>query len=339
MKMPPLVLALIAATLVLLVGTALVQATTKDPRGTPVASADNGSPRGLLLLRLALHASGVAVVVVDTTEAFDAAVDSAAIDPRRTVIVVPPPEQSAFSSAEVAHLQSLLKAGARVVVGCDGNANRRKRVAPLLSGTGLVCGSLDEGAKAVDSVDADVAFARRFTVLDRGRVSLIEDRAGLLPWSIADDSDRVVVASAVIGGGELVVLGSMSLLANDGLQRDDNAALLRRLREGRDVVVIDERHHHSRLDAVVARARLQGPGPVTAAVCLALLLVLSLLAWLPRKGVLLDDDLGVAAPGVAARVDGLAALIARTSSSPSSSSSPPSSSSSSSPNRSAGDAP
>ena len=51
MKMPPLVLALIAATLVLLVGTALVQATTKDPRGTPVASADNGSPRGLLLLR------------------------------------------------------------------------------------------------------------------------------------------------------------------------------------------------------------------------------------------------------------------------------------------------
>jgi len=305
MRLSSPVLAVLIAAALLLVGTALLQSTTTTVRSDPIASVDNGGPRGLLLLRLALDADHVVTV------GRDAATLDAVTDPADTVIVVPPPEQSAFNAQETARLRDLAARGARVVVGCDAEPARRKRLRPLVEPSGLRCETLADTTPSSASVDViGIAGVRTLDVLDRGRLVLDEARAGLLPWTVEDKDGRVVVASAVVGRGELVVLSSMSVFTNDGLRRADNAALLRMLVAGRGHVVVDERHHVTRFDAVVARARLQGPGPRTAWLCALLLVPLALLSWAPRKGELLDDDDGRAS-SAADRVAGLAALLTR----------------------------
>ncbi len=308
MKLPAPVIAVAVAALLLLIGTALLQATTSSSRSDPVASVDNGGPRGLLLLQLALSADRRVVVSHDGV-----ALDDVVTDWAHALVLVPPPEQSAFSAAEVTRLRDLAARGARVVVGCDGNPARRKRLRALVDPTGLRCTALADGAKATASVDVDsVDGVRHLEVLDRGRVALDETHAGLLPLSNEDNEARVVVASAVVGHGEIVVLGSMSLWSNDGLVRADNAALLQVFVADRTTVVVDESHHQTRFDAVVARAKLQGPGPRTAAVCAVLLVVLALLSWAPRTGELVGragDDGDDGATSAADRVAGLAALL------------------------------
>jgi hypothetical protein len=174
------------------------------------------------------------------------------------------------------------------------------------------------------------APALRVFARDGGRVVIDDEAAGVLPLSPVDDQAGGGVPGAVVavGTGELVVLGSASVLANDGLAEADNARLLWWLTRGRARVVVDERHHLSRGAAAWQRASLQGPGPVTAIVCLLLLVPLAMLSLAPRRGELLADD-DVLVPAAVARVRGLAALLAssvtgkpRSKKAPSSSSSP-----------------
>jgi hypothetical protein len=314
--------ALLIAAVVLFVGAAILQRAGPAGRSDPIASVDNGGPRGWLLLWLALEQDGRDAVRVDSDGALDAAVASAPGGAAGVVMLVPPPEQTAFSTAEVAGVQTLLAAGARIVVVCDPDKDRQKRLRPLLAGTGVRCvGDVDTPPSTTTlAAPALKVFAR-----DGGRVLIDDEAVGVLPMSAAE-SDIPTGAVVAAGAGELIVLGSASVLANDGLAEADNARLLWWLARGRSRVIVDERHHLSRGAAAWQRASLQGPGPMTALVCLVLLVPLTILSLAPRRGELLaDDDLIV--PAAVARVRGLAALLASSSSPPqqktSSSSSPP----------------
>lgn len=317
--------ALLVAAVVLFVGAAILQRAGPAGRSDPIASVDNGGPRGWLLLWLALEQGGRDVVRVDSDGALDAAVASAPGGAAGVVVLVPPPEQTAFAAGEVAAARTLLADGARVVVVCDPDKDRQKRLRPLLAGTGVRCvGDIDTPSAATTTLAAP---ALRVFGRDGGRVLIDDEAAGVLPLSSADDETVTGVAGAVVGvgAGELIVLGSSSVLANDGLGEADNAGLLWWLVRGRARVVVDERHHLSRGAAAWQRASLQGPGPMTALACLLLLVPLAILSLAPRRGELLVDD-DVVVPAAVARVRGLAALLASSSPSPkkkTSSSSPP----------------
>jgi hypothetical protein len=325
MKVPAPVVAIGLAALVLLLGTALLQRGGSGGPVDVVASTSNAQPRGLLLLGLLLS---------PTTITDSAALTAATAVVDDVVVLVPPPEHSAFSLAEGEQLRAIAARGARVVVACDGADERNRRLTSLLAGTNVACRALPrpeslEGALAVDvdiAVDglADVGTVH---VLDRGRVHVDDDAHGVvaLVTEHTDTADHPVVVSVGVGAGEVVVVGSMSLFANDGLTRADNARLLERLLGERPRVVVDERHHRTRLGAVVGKARLQGPGPLTAAVCALLLLPLALLGALPRRGERLtdhdndaadiSDDVGTVTtsthPHADTRTAGLAAMLVR----------------------------
>lgn len=327
--------ALLVAAVVLFVGAAILQRAGPAGRSDPIASVDNGGPRGWLLLSLALSSAGRDVVRVDSDGALAAAVSAsgaADVGAAGVVVLVPPPEQTVFATAEVAALQTLLAAGARVVVVCDPDKDRQKRLRPLLAGSGVRCVGDTETPSSTTTLAAP---ALRVFVRDGGRVVIEDEAAGVLPLSAPGDQSGEGVPGAVVavGTGELIVLGSASVLANDGLSEADNARLLWWLTRGRARIIVDERHHLSRGAAAWQRASLQGPGPVTAIVCLLLLVPLAMLSLAPRRGELLADD-DVLVPAAVARVRGLAALLASSSpgkarkqtapSSSSSSSSPPS---------------
>ena len=329
--------ALLVAAVVLFVGAAILQRAGPAGRSDPIASVENGGPRGWLLLSLALGAAGRDVVRIDSDGALAAAIDS--VGPAGAVVLVPPPEQTAFSSGEVAHIQQLLADGARVVVVCDPDTDRQKRLRPVLAGTGVRCG----GDTHTDTPPVTTLLAApplQVFVRDGGRVVIDDDARGVLPlladhvWSpdhASNGSTNDAVGAVVaVGAGELVVLGSSSIIANDGLIEADNAGLLWWVARGRARVVVDERHHLSRGAAAWQRASMEGPGPVTALVCLALLVPLTILSLAPRRGELVEND-GPVVPAAVARVRGLAALLSssphRSTSSSSPSSPPPPSSS------------
>lgn len=323
MKIPAPVVAIGLAALVLLVGTALLQRGGSGGPVDVVASTTNGQPRGLLLLSLLLSPT-----TVTDTAALTAA--TAVVDD--VVVLVPPPEHSAFSAAEGEQLRAIAERGARVVVACDGDDDRNRRLTSLLAGTNVACRALPrpetlEAAAAV--VDVTIAVdglsdVGTIELLDRGRVHINDDARGVvaLVTEHTPTADTPVVVSVGVGRGEIVVVGSMSVFANDGLGRADNARLLERLLAGRARLVVDERHHRTRLGAVVGKARLQGPGPLTALVCALLLLPLTLLGALPRRGERLasvdndiSDDVGAtttsAHPHPDPRTAGLAAMLVR----------------------------
>jgi hypothetical protein len=287
MKVPAPVVAIGLAALVLLVGTALLQ---RGGTGGPidlVASTTNGQPRGLLLLSLALSP----IVVTDTAALVNATTVDAIGD---LVVVVPPPEHSAFSTAEGEQLRQLAERGARVIVACDGNVERNRRLTALLATTGVACHALPTANDAAsDAVVVDeLAEIGPIQLLDRGRLVIDDSALGIvtLVTQRTTAADHPVVVSVGVGAGEFVVVGSMSVFANDGLQRANNARLLERLLGNRRQIVVDERHHRTRLSAVVGKARLQGPGPLTAALCALLLVPLGLLGLLPRRGERLIAD-------------------------------------------------
>lgn len=318
--------ALLVAAAVLFVGAAVLQRAGPAGRSDPIASVDNGGPRGLLLLQLAVQQAGRDVVRVDSDGALASLLpgDGALDD---VVIVVPPPEQTAFTSAEGKAIKDLARRGARVVVLCDPDSDRRKRLRAILDETGVGC------VGRTDAPPATIALATpaaKLLVRDGGRVSVTEEARGVLPLSTNDEGGSAG-AVVVVERGELVVLGSVSALANDGLVEADNAAVLWWLLAGRSRVVVDERHHVTRGAAALQRASLEGPGPLTALLCVVLLVPLAVLALSPRRGELVSDD-DVDVPAAVARVRGLAALLASSPPSPSSSK-PSSPSSSSSPAR------
>lgn len=304
--------ALLVAALVLFVGAALLQRAGPAGRSDPIASVDNGGPRGLLLLALALTDAGRPIVRVESDLGLQSATSDVAMDD--VVILVPPPEQTPFSAAEARGLQDLARQGARVVVLCDPDSDRRKRLRQVLDGTGVRCvGTSDAPEESLTLTTPSASLL----VSDGGRVQIDEEAKGVLPLSPSAAAGGVgsvaTIGSAgavvVVERGELVVLGSASALANDGLVRADNAAVLWWLLGGRSRVIVDERHHLTRGAAALQRASLQGPGPLTALLCAALLVPLVIASLAPRRGERLSDD-AVSVPAAVARVRGLAALLA-----------------------------
>ncbi len=187
-----------------------------------------------------------------------------------------------------------------VVIGCDPDEDRQKRLRALLRHTGVRCDRAPEGTAAQEFPLAAPRGHSLF-VRDRGRVLFGEETPGVVP--LVDG----VVAAVSSGAGAFVVLGSTSVLSNDGLTEADNALFIASLM--RRHIVVDERHHLTRGAAAVQKAAQKGPGPVTALVCLLLLIPLTLLGFSPRRGELMTSDDDLAIPAGEARVRGLAALL------------------------------
>jgi hypothetical protein len=122
-----------------------------------------------------------------------------------------------------------------------------------------------------------------------------------------------IVALRTIGKGTALVVGSATVIANDGIAQAENAAFLLDLAAlgGGAPVVVDQRFHVPRARTAFVSAAKKGAGPTTAAVALALLVPLSLLALAPRRGDLARTSLEDGAPAAEAQARALAALLDR----------------------------
>lgn len=350
MNAPAPIKALALAALLLLVGGAILQGARPDGRSDPVASVDNGGPRGLLLWGLLLDRAGVnrrtwyldddVVTTMNTTMA------------KKLVIVVPPPERTKMLPKEAEGLLALARAGAHIVVFCDGSKDRNDRLVTLLAPLGLRCDvDVDAPARTAAMVPG---VPGPITIRDGVSLRLDPEKAGLLALSIGDNpliaDPAPVLARATVEAGDLTVVASVSVVANDGLvpadpERQSGASSAHLAFaswlllggggnvDGDLVVVFDERHHLTRSKAVFMKALTEGPGAKVALACLLLLIPLSLLGLSPRKGELLDAGDGIDTSTSPDRVTALAALMARaglpssTASASASASSSPSSSS------------
>lgn len=298
--------ALLLATGIVLVGGLLLKGTSPASKADPVASVDNGAPRGWLLLRLLLEAEGKDVVVV--RGAGDDGALARAPDGAGVVVLVPPPERSGFSTAEAQDLLRTAERGGRVVVVCDPLKARRQRLNALLAPLHVSCSERDDAASPSVATSTFPGVPSPVFLRDRGRLAL-DDKGGIVPLLVSGAvSDPVATAVVVaVGRGDVVVVGSGTVFANDGLAEEQSAAFLLWL-VGERKVVVDERHHRTRGRAVIGRAALEGPGPLTAFAVLLSLLPLSLLAFAPRKGDFDGDD-DDDAPAALARVRAFAALL------------------------------
>ncbi len=306
--------ALLVAALVLLVGSAILQAASPEGRSDPVASIENGGPRGLLLLALALRQAGADVQRATSDAELEAAIGAAR---ERVTIVVPPPEQAAFSVAEAKRLVAAADVGHRVVIACDPKSERRKRLLPIFGSLGARCvdqGELPATTATLALPATTASTSARLFVRDGGRVGIDEAAAGVVVVG-ADDNDGVVAAVIGRGAGDIVVFGSTSSLSNDGLAEADNAAaafaLLAPAGAAGTRIIVDERHHQTRGTLAIQAASAKGAGPMTALLCALLMIPLTLLSLAPRRGELLENA-APEVPAASARVRGLAALMAAT---------------------------
>lgn len=298
----PLVLAVIAVAVVI-VGGALLKGFGDRGSSDPVASVLNGAPRGVLALRLLL--SDDAGRRVDVVTSFD---EPMRIEPGDAVLVMPP-ERSGWIDAEAAAVFDAAARGARVVIACDDEEARNVRLKPLLEAVGVECFRADLvlGDESIKrATGALYPSSGALFVRGTGRVAARSASSAFAAWSAGADA---VVVKRNVGAGSITVLGSATVLANDGLGQEANAAFaMRELGSGR--VVIDERHHRSRSRAAVLTAAAQGAGPITALFALVLLVPLSLLSLVPRPGDPPgDDEDAQGAPAAEASARALAALL------------------------------
>ncbi|MBM4279625.1 MAG: hypothetical protein FJ137_02315 [Deltaproteobacteria bacterium] len=303
----PLGRALLVAALVIVVGGVALRGAGAAGRGDPTASIDNGAPRGLLAARLLLEHDGVAVRAARVLGPLASATASLAGGSAALLVLVPPPEQDGLAPDEVDELLTLAGGGARLVVLCDGERRRTKRLKPLLARVGVDCVIDDDAATVTTALPLVPGLPVGVRLRDRARLALT-DEPGLVPLAAVDGVP--VVVTRALGRGDVVVLASASSLANDGLADGDGASWLRWLAQGR-AVLVDERHHTGRGRALARRALLEGPGPVAALVAAVLLVLGSLLALAPRAGDPPDDDDVLPVPTTKTRVRGLAAVLAR----------------------------
>ena len=294
------------ATFIVLVGGLLLKGASPAANSDPSATIDNGAPRGLLALRLLLQARGV---VVDVVPGVDGASGDLSTRGRGDLIFVGPPERSGFSTPEVEELWQAATRGARVVIVGDEHKARSQRLEPLLTSLGIELAEFDDAVAPTTAAATMEPVPSPVFVRDRARLRL-KDKGGLVPLLVVPDATEgadVVAVVASKGEGDVVVVASASTFSNDGLGLEHSAAFALWL-VGSRRVVFDERHHKSRGRTVVARALLQGPGPLTAALCLALLVPLSLLSLAPRKGDAAAADVDEP-PTTATRVRALAVLL------------------------------
>ena len=224
------------------------------------------------------------------------------------VVFVGPPERSGFSPAEVDDLWKAAGRGARIVILGDEQKARAKRIEPLLTTLGIESVKIDEATTPTLAVATMEPVPTPVVIRDRARLHFT-DKVGLVPLLLTPDNSENNVAAAYkrMGRGDVVVVGSASSLSNDGIGLAQSAAFALWL-VGDRRVSFDERHHHSRGRAVVLRALLQGPGPLTAGLGLLLLVPLSLLSMTPRKGDAGTDDVNDVA-AARGRVRSLAVLL------------------------------
>lgn len=255
-----------------LVGALLLKGVAREPSSDPTASVDNGAPAGWLALRLLLEEREVPLVVRRAVS--DAWPDGDAL------LVVPPPEAAGWTDSETTEVMTRVRAGQlSLLLVCDEDPLRNRRMARLLEAVGVAC---VPGAGAVDASARGTLPAYRGTLLVRGttRVATAGGSVAVPAW--VDEDGDVVVRRRRVGAGEVTVLSSATVLANDGLARGDNAAFLLSLVPAAGVV-IDESHHKVRGAEVIERA-FDTTGPKVASVALLLLVPFVLLGFAPRRG-------------------------------------------------------
>lgn len=297
--------ALALSGLLILVGVLLLKGSFAQENDDPTASVDNGAPRGLLAVALLFSDDGA---VLARRSFADPA------PPPGALVVVPPPERSAWTEEEARELLAFVDRGGRALVLCDEDGARNERLRALLEGVGTLCERVDVAIGDVAETRASgtaPGFGRELYVRGSGRARPKGPVPVVPAWRVGNDD---VVLKRQIGDGTVTVIGSATLLANDGLAEADNAAfaLDERTRAPAGQVVFDERHHRLRGEGVWSAAFGRGLGPLTALLALFLLVPLSLLSLAPRPGDPPDAALGgQGAPAAAAQARALAALLAR----------------------------
>lgn len=286
---------LVLLVLGLLCGGVLLKGLAPGQNSDPTASTLNGAPRGLLALSMLLQRHDVEV----------SAVRGFAMPlPEAAVIVVPPPERAAFTDVESDELLARVQAGARLVILCDDEPERNRRVVVLLRKVGSACA--DQAAEPVTPAGGTLpAFAGQLDPSGTGRVEIEDSSAGIPAWR---DDVGVLVSVHALGEGQVLVFGSATIFANDGLHRADHAAVALAWIAGRNVLV-DERHHSSRGRAAALSAAALGFGPLTALVLVVLLVPLSLLQMVPRRGDAPPEDDVSGPPAAETRVAAFAGLL------------------------------
>ena len=268
---------MVASTLaVLVVGAIAFQGIEQATNGNPTASVTNGAPRGLLALAMLLEAQRIHVV---TRDAFDAPY------PAGAVLLIPPPERAAWHDDEVATVRALVADGTLrgVVITCDDDGFRNALLEPWLRALDVECRPAGSG-DAAEARGTLPAYRGRLTVSGVGRAHALHPLAASVAWV---DDEHAAALRILSAGAPVTLLGSATVLANDGLAAGDNATAVLTLlasddAHGTRTVVIDEAHHQARSD-VLLRA-MHGTGPLTAACALALLFVFSLWGLVPRRG-------------------------------------------------------
>lgn len=292
------------------VGVAVVKGSTDVGAQDPAASTTNGGPRGLLGLKLLLAAEGQKV---HARQRFGDALtpEGASPEPSSLVVLVPPPERTAWTDTEVAELEGLAAAGARIVILCDDEETRNDRSRALLRAFGADCFRADVpiGDDSLTTATSSLVHdAPALFVRGTGRA---RPRAGAPMFAAWSAGSEPVVVQGVLGAGELVVVGSTTVWANDGLAERGNAALaVQTLARAGGVVVVDERHHGSRAATELIAAAERGYGPWTAVFALSLLVPLSLLGLAPRPGDAPASIVMDGAPAAEAQARALAAWMA-----------------------------
>jgi hypothetical protein len=285
----------LAVTLVVLVlGALLLKGTADVGDGNPIASVDNGAPRGLLALRLLYEKHGIAVQVLrEPTTSLATALEGVDVS-AGALVIEPPPEASSFLDDEAAQLLDDAEAhSADLLVLCDDEAPRTDRLKVLLGTLHVECVRPDDDV-TIDDMTTNAAKVA-LGVLPAWRAALSVHGAGrvkvtvpaLPAWTVGDD---VIVADVLGKNTRRWVVGSATVLSNDGVVEGDNAAFALSLVPAGGTVVVDERHHRSRAGNTLALALTHGAGPLTGLLALLLLVPLSLLSLAPRPGDGPGDD-------------------------------------------------
>lgn len=265
--------ALIALALAaVLLGALLLKGVAQEPPSDPTASTDNGAPAGWLALRLLLEERGVPLHLRRTGD--EPWPEDAAL------LLVPPPELAAWRDSEVADVLARVRDGRlSLLVVCDEEPLRNRRAARLLGRLGFECvpGAGTPGVKARGTLPA---YASTLFVEGSTRVRTSGDTVAVPAW--VDEAGGVVVLRRRFGEGSAAVLSSATVLANDGLALEENAAFLLSLVPPGGVVV-DESHHRVRGAEVLERA-FGTTGPKVASLALLLLVPFVLLGFAPRRG-------------------------------------------------------
>ncbi len=195
-----------------------------------------------------------------------------------------------------------------LLVLCDDDKIRNRRFGEIGEQAGLACAT--DAAPSVAPVAAVEGLTLETVV---GGGMRMADEVPFTPLASTepdDESDPVAVLVArAWGEGQIFLLASASVLANDGIGRAGNAAWLLRL-VGDRPVTIDEAHHQLRR-AEVLRKAFGRPGPQAGLLALLLLIPLSLLSLAPRPGDPPAAPPPSSPPAAEAAAEALAALYAQ----------------------------